>query len=110
MSELRDQSRELVLQRLEEEKLATVTLDWALVVMSPLRARYDGSVISTTRKAEGITAGYNEKKGLHSYYPLFCAVAQSGQILDLHHRSGNVYGQSFRRLVSKRVWTELSSA
>lgn len=79
VSGLRDQSRGLVLQRLRAEKLATVTLD------------FDGSVISTTRKAEGVAAGYNKKKGLRSYYPLFCTVAQSGQILDVHHRSGNVH-------------------
>ena len=79
VSSLRTQSRGLVLQRLQEEKLATITLD------------FDGSVISTTRKAEGVAAGYNKKKGMRSYYPLFCTVAQSGQILDVHHRSGNVH-------------------
>ena len=67
---LQQQSRDLVLQRLGSESLATVTLD------------FDGSVISTTRKAEGVATGYNKKKGMRSYYPLFCTVAQSGQILD----------------------------
>ena len=79
VSALRQQSRDLVLQRLGAERLATVTLD------------FDGSVISTTRKAEGVAAGYNKKKGMRSYYPLFCTVAQSGQILDELHRSGNVH-------------------
>ncbi len=79
VSGLHEQNRDLVLQRLGTERLATVTLD------------FDGSVISTARKAEGVAAGYNKKKGMRSYYPLFCTVAQSGQILDALHRSGNVH-------------------
>lgn len=79
VSSLHAQSRDLVLERLGEEKLATVTLD------------FDGSVISTGRKAEGVAAGFNKKKGMRSYYPLFCTVAQTSQILDTLHRSGNVH-------------------
>jgi hypothetical protein len=30
------------------------------------------------------------KKGQRSYYPLYCTVAQTGQVLDVLHRSGNV--------------------
>jgi hypothetical protein len=79
VSGLQAQSCNLVLERLAAERLATVTLD------------FDGSVISTRRKAEGVASGYNKKKGLRSYYPLFCAVAQSGQILEFLHRDGNVH-------------------
>lgn len=79
VSALQAQGRELVLERLAAEKLATVTLD------------FDGSVISTRRKAEGTAVGFNRKKGLRSYYPLFCTVAQSGQILQMLHRPGNVH-------------------
>ena len=79
VSKLRIQSSELVLERLAGEKLSTLTLD------------FDGSVISTSRKAEGVASGFNKKKGMRSYYPLFCTIAQSGQILDLLHRSGNVH-------------------
>ena len=36
--------------------------------------------------------GFNKKKkGARSYYLLFCSVAQTDQVLDVHHRSGNVY-------------------
>jgi hypothetical protein len=77
--ELETQSTNLVLERLAAERLATVTLD------------FDGSVISTRRKAEGVAAGYNKKKGMRSYYPLFCTLAQSGQVLQTLHRSGNVH-------------------
>jgi hypothetical protein len=73
-------SRNLVLDRLEAEQLTRVTLD------------FDGSVLSTARHAEGTAIGFNKKKkGARSYYPLFCTVAQTAQILDLHHRPGNVH-------------------
>jgi len=76
----RDLNRKLVLNRLVAEALARITLD------------FDGSVLSTSRNAEGTAVGFNkQKKGARSYYPLFCTVSQTGQILDLHHRSGNVH-------------------
>ena len=59
---------------------ASVTLD------------FDGSVLSTGRHAEGTAVGFNKKKkGARSYYPLFCTVAQTDQVLDVHHRPGNVH-------------------
>lgn len=69
-----------VLERLQVMALPRVTLD------------FDGSVLSTTRRAEGTAVGFNrKKKGARSYYPLFCTVAQTGQVLDLLHRPGNVH-------------------
>ena len=83
---LRRFSRELVLDRLVAESLARVTLD------------FDGSVLSTSRHAEGTAIGFNKKKkGARSYYPLFCTVAQTGQIFDLHHRPGNVHDSNGAR-------------
>lgn len=77
---LRSLLREMVLERLKQAALARVTLD------------FDGSVQSTRRHAEGTAVGYNKKrKGARSYYPLFCTVAQTGQVLDVHHRPGNVH-------------------
>jgi hypothetical protein len=36
--------------------------------------------------------GYNrKKKGARSYYPLFCTLAQTGQVFDVYHRPGNVH-------------------
>ena len=73
-------SGKLVLNRLIELSLPRVTLD------------FDGSVIGTGRFAEGTAVGFNKsKKGQRSYYPLFCTVAQTGQVLDILHRSGNVH-------------------
>jgi hypothetical protein len=77
---LREVNRDLVLTRLRGENLRRVTVD------------FDGSVLSTKRHAEGSAVGFNkQKKGARSYYPLFCTIAQSGQIFDSLHRSGNVH-------------------
>ena len=77
---LRRLVRELVFERLAKLALPRITLD------------FDGSVQSTTRHAEGTAVGFNKKKkGARSYYPLFCTIAQTGQVLDFLHRSGNVH-------------------
>lgn len=77
---VRAESTTVVLERLVVEGLASVTLD------------FDGSVLSTGRHAEGTAVGFNkQKKGARSYYPLFCTVAQTDQVLDVHHRPGNVH-------------------
>jgi hypothetical protein len=72
--------RQISFERLRSLGLARVTLD------------FDGSVQSTGRFAEGTAVGFNKKKkGARSYYPLFCTIAQTGQVLDFLHRSGNVH-------------------
>ena len=77
---LRHLLRRLVVDRLRELALPRVTLD------------FDGSVQSTGRRAEGTAVGFNkQKKGARSYYPLFCTIAQTQQVLDFLHRSGNVH-------------------
>jgi len=77
---LRNLAKTLVLERLAALQLSRITLD------------FDGSVLGTCRLAEGTAVGYNKKKkGQRSYYPLFCTVAQTGQVFDFHHRSGNVH-------------------
>ncbi len=78
VGELRSLSRSLVL---DPQK-----------VLAPARltVEFDGSVPGTTRMAEGTAVGYQSyKKGQRSYYPLFCTVAQTGQVLDVWHRPGN---------------------
>jgi hypothetical protein len=75
-----------VLERLCVLGLGRITLD------------FDGSVCSTKRRAEGTAVGFNKKKkGARSYYPLFCTVAQTGQVLDLLHRPGNVHDSNGAR-------------
>lgn len=100
---LRKLSRDIVLERLVAEGLARVTLD------------FDGSVLSTSRHAEGTAIGFNKKKkGARSYYPLFCTVAQTAQILDLLHRSGNVHDSNgarpFMRQCIEEVRQQMPSA
>lgn len=76
----------MVLERLQRLALPRVTLD------------FDGSVLGTTRMAQGTAVGYNrKKKGQRSYYPLFCTVAQTGQVLDVWHRPGNVHDSNGAR-------------
>jgi hypothetical protein len=80
IARLRQCLRELVVNRLRELALARLTLD------------FDGSVQSTGRHAQGTAVGFNKKKkGARSYYPLFCTIAQTSQVLDFLHRSGNVH-------------------
>lgn len=72
--------RDMVLTRLRLICPARLTLD------------FDGSVQSTKRRAEGSAVGFNKKKkGARSYYPLFCTIAQTQQVLDFLHRPGNVH-------------------
>jgi hypothetical protein len=60
--------------------------------LSRVTLAFDGSVIGTGKWAEGTAVGFNrKKKGQRSYYPLFCTVAQTGQVLDVLHRAGNVH-------------------
>jgi len=73
--------RSLVIERLKKVAIYRVTLD------------FDGSVFSTqSRTTKGTAVGYNrKKKGARSYYPLFCTLAQTGQVFDVYHRPGNVH-------------------
>jgi len=80
ITQLRQLGKTGVLDRLRDLSLARITLD------------FDGSVLSTTRHAGGSAVGFNKKKkGARSYYPLYCTVAQTGQVFDFHHRPGNVH-------------------
>lgn len=76
----------MVLETIAKQELARVTLD------------FDGSVLGTCRHAEGVAIGFNrKKKGQRSYYPLYCTIAQTAQVLAVHHRSGN-HHDSFEAL------------
>ncbi len=74
-------SGEIVLERVKEERLRTLTVD------------FDGSVLSTkSRGTEGTAVGFNRKaKGQRSYYPFFATLAQTAQVLNVLHRPGNVH-------------------
>ncbi len=50
----------------------------------------DGSLEMIFRVCTAV--GFNKrKKGARSYYPLFCTLAQTGQVFDVYHRPGNVH-------------------
>jgi hypothetical protein len=86
VANLRQLLRDLLFERLVSLALPRITLD------------FDGSVLSTNRRAEGTAVGFNKKKkGARSYYPLFCTVAQTSQVLDFLHRSGNVHDSNGAR-------------
>jgi hypothetical protein len=95
VDKLRRLLTDMVLERLGRLPLARITLD------------FDGSVQSTKRRAEGTAAGFNKKKkGARSYYPLFCTVAQTGQVLTFLHRSGNVHdSKGARKFILECVQT-----
>jgi len=81
IGKLRQLCRVMVIERLRQIPLYRLTLD------------FDGSVSSTQgRGVEGTAVGFNKKKkGARSYYPLFCTIAQTGQVFDVYHRPGNVH-------------------
>jgi hypothetical protein len=78
---VRQLCRRLVLEQLVRTGFSRLTLD------------FDGVVFSTQGCGrEGTAVGFNrKKKGARSYYPLFCTIAQTGQVFDVHHRPGNVH-------------------
>lgn len=91
-------SAALVMDRLAQLPSSRLTLD------------FDGSVLSTKRHAENTAVGFNKKhKGRRSYYPLFCTVAQTGQVLDFLHRPGNVHDSNgaidFVQNCYSSIWT-----
>jgi hypothetical protein len=81
VEKMRQLCRALVIERLRKILLNRLTLD------------FDGSVRWTQgRWKEGTAVGYNKKKkGARSDYPLFCTLAQTGQVFDVYYRSGNVH-------------------
>ncbi|OED38661.1 hypothetical protein AB833_18390, partial [Chromatiales bacterium (ex Bugula neritina AB1)] len=77
---MQSMSTNQVLERLVKLGLNRVTVD------------FDGSVTGTCRYAQGAAVGFNrKKKGQRSYYPLLATVAQTAQVVDVLHRSGNVH-------------------
>ena len=86
VDKLRGLLTDMVLERIGSFAVSRITLD------------FDGSVQSTKRRAEGSAVGFNKKKkGSRRYYPLFCTLAQTGQVFDFLHRSGNVHDSNGAR-------------
>ena len=78
--------------RIEQVQQSMVLETMGALCLGRITLDFDGSVMGTCRRAEGVAMGFNRhKKGQRSYYPLFCTVAQSAQVLAVAHRSGNVH-------------------
>jgi hypothetical protein len=98
VSGLRRLSRQLVHEDIVRAGLHRITHD------------FDGSVISTRRKAEMTAVGFNKKKkGARSYYPLFCTIAQTGQVVDSIMRAGNVHDSNGARKFAEEILKESRS-
>ena len=77
---LRRLNWQLVVEQLERLGLTRITLD------------VDGTVVRTGRQAQWAFRGFNpHHRKDKSYYPLLAHVAQTGQILRLKNRPGNVH-------------------
>lgn len=71
---------EIVAQILRREPLRTLTID------------VDGSVVSTGQKVERAFRGFNpHHRKVKSYYPITAYLAETGQILRVKNRSGNIH-------------------
>ncbi len=83
----------------EEQVLALVDLNAEVVAagiraaeLSRLTVDVDGSVLSTGLQVDGAQRGFNpHHRKVPSYYPITAYEAQSGQILRVENRSGNVH-------------------
>jgi hypothetical protein len=93
-----------------ERAVLRATVGNRLKQIAPTRITvdFDGSVNGTNRKAQGTAVGYNKnKKGQRSYYPLYCTIAQTGQVFDFWHRPGNVHDSNGARSFILNCITEL---
>ena len=57
-----------------------------------------------------MVVGFNRKrKGARSYYPLFCTIAQTDQVLGVHHRPGNVHDSNGSETFISHCMTQVRS-
>ena len=73
-------NNELVMEKLGELKLKSVTLD------------FDGTITSCGNTVEYAERGYNpHKRYSKSYFPLLCHVGETGHMFECHNRAGNCH-------------------
>jgi Transposase DDE domain group 1 len=89
-------NRELLYEQIEQLKLARLTID------------LDGTVICPGAKVAWAARGYNphHRRNL-SYYPLLAHLAQTGQILQLKNRPGNVHDSKGAETFVRQLIAEL---
>jgi hypothetical protein len=91
---------ELVAEALQPLNLQRVTID------------VDGTVVSTGLQVERAFRGFNpHRRKVKSYYPIIAHVAQTGHVLRVRNRSGNVHdgkaSPPFLRDLFAQVWRDL---
>src|SRR5215469_6652921 len=89
-------NRELLYEQIEQLKLPRLTID------------LDGTVICTGAKVAWAARGYNPHHRHNlSYYPLLAHLAQTGQILQLKNRPGNVHDSKGAETFVRQLIAEL---
>src|SRR5215471_20810683 len=89
-------NRELLYEQIEQLKLPRLTID------------LDGTVICTGAQVAWAARGYNpHHRKLSSYYPLLAHLAQTGQILRLKNRPGNVHDSTGAEAFVRELLVEL---
>jgi hypothetical protein len=89
-------NRELLYEQIEQLKLPRLTID------------LDGTVICTGAKVAWAGRGFNpHHRKASSYYPLLAHLAQTGQILRLKNRPGNVHDSKGADVFVRQLITEL---
>lgn len=92
---LRELNRKVTRSMLQDLSLPRLTID------------IDGSVISTGMQTQGAERGYNpHRRKVPSYYPISAYEANSGIVLDVLNRSGNVHDGKASPAFIKRVLTQ----
>jgi hypothetical protein len=87
---------ELLYEQIEKLKLPRLTID------------LDGTVICTGAKVAWAARGFNpHHRKVPSYYPLLAHLAQTGQILRLKNRPGNVHDSKGAEAFVRQLITEL---
>ena len=88
---LQDLNAKIVSRMIQKLPIRTLTLD------------VDGTVVSTGLKVSGALRGYNpHKRKVPSYYPITAHVGETGHLLRVRNRSGNVHdGASSIRFLHK---------
>jgi len=89
-------NRELLYEQIEQLKLPRLTID------------LDGTVICTGAQVAWAARGYNpHHRKVSSYYPLLAHLAQTGQILRLKNRPGNVHDSTGAEAFVRELLVEL---
>lgn len=95
-------------KRLQEFNAAIVSRMLKKLPLRTLTLDVDGTVLSTGLKVEGAQRGYNpHKRKVPSYYPIMAHIGETGHILRVRNRSGNVHdGKSSLRFL-KNVFAQV---